>query len=185
MTGQRGPRGGPVKKPTGIVASNPRLLKPLRQFVCDKWHGGLGPDHEHPTGADLAKLQVWTHKFARAIADGIQELIEIQYRGRTVGAYPETGVQHGEEVPSERSASRATVRCVACRRHWIRTHPAHTRERGDCWHPDVVPIEYPCKGCQLHRPVTHTSHTYVPSACRAATGQRHRQEGTTRRGRHP
>ena len=54
MTGQRGPQGWPVKKPTGIVASDPRLLKPVERFVCDKWHGGLGQEHEHPTGTGLA-----------------------------------------------------------------------------------------------------------------------------------
>ena len=92
----------PVKKPTGFVASDQRLLQPFERFVCDGQH-----DHESLCGSALQKLQVWPWMFAQAAADGIEELLKTKYSSKMVAAYPtastNTGQKHARANPGDKS----------------------------------------------------------------------------------
>ena len=64
----------PVRKQTGVVGSDQRLLKPFEGFVCDGSH-----PRENLTEEPLRRFQVWPWRFAQVAADGIEELIVTKY----------------------------------------------------------------------------------------------------------
>ena len=92
----------PVKKATGMWASHPALIRRLANKHCKR-------DHQHAiVGGDTAKMisapskdaQVWPDQMCRLIAAGIQEVLELHYRGlacaalgagHKTSAYPSAG----------------------------------------------------------------------------------------------
>ena len=92
MAGAMGER-HPVKKKTGVVASDQRLLQPFEKFICDGSHR-----HGNQNGPASRKLQIWPWRFAQAAADGIEHLIATKYRKHGEDkAYPTAENQHSSE----------------------------------------------------------------------------------------
>ena len=73
----------PVMKPTEMWASHPALIRRLANKYCkrDHQHAVIGNDTWRGVTVDSKETQVWPHQLCRLIAAGIQELLELHYRG--------------------------------------------------------------------------------------------------------
>ena len=100
----------PIRKATELWASSPKLLEPLRHFVCDGFH-----THQHIEGVcsdgELRshKCRIWPWQLATAIAAGSADLIR-DYRTqhghrksttKSTTAFPTTATQANEEDAPE------------------------------------------------------------------------------------
>ena len=175
-TGQVGATGRPVKKRTGMTSNEDELLNAVRHFQCDGRH-----EHDHPTGATLARLRLWTWPSAIAISDGIVKLVK-RARSRASGLK-----EHAEGSFAAVDTSSADAcgqagelypvtdtpwwhACPGCKRHLVATDPKHNRDPAKCKHPLVETIEYKCLGCRQRQPEEHSNHTYMPGECRHGPG---------------
>ena len=175
-----------MKKPTQLRASDEELVAPARKFQCDGLH-----EHEHPTGPGLKDMQVWTWKFAQAVADGVCNLIHHKWgrRARTrqdeAAAYPTAAIQADpSERPTEQEEPIGAGICKGCKWHRSATDPSHNRIVGQCRYPHIEPIRWECKACRQHAHFGDTAHTFIPGECKAAEAEP-RIRGAPRQGQHP
>ena len=204
--GQKGPLGGPAKKPTTFVSNSETLLSPLTQFVCPGNH-----EHELLEGEKAKWCQVWPWKLASAIVDGIISLkseslkskslseecpwpcssdsfVNLQSRkgqfSSSMNDLPKAYFPSVGTGPSDPDAHTKDIyqKCPGCRGHMSRHDARHTRVRGQCRWPDAEEIIWNCAGCKRDRPAAHESHTNGPD-CKHAIIQHRR--GTPRTGHHP
>ncbi len=148
MTGQVGPNGNLVKKPTGFVANHRLLRSGLFKFICDGSH-----QHDQLEDGDATrKAQVWTWTLARGVADGISALTKDLLRPAPKSTCPaENGSGPGDATADEVAAAAEPWRkCHGCRRRRVHTDPTHSRVPGECKHPFAESIEYECPGCRKH-----------------------------------
>ena len=170
--GQKGPGGGPAKKPTTLLANSETLLEPCTDFVCPGNH-----THEYLDGGRAKHCQTWPWKMAQAIIDGVIKLKqELTLRAKPSQAYPTVGTGPGDPDLQEE----AFRKCLGCRSHLSKYDARHTRKQGECRWPDTEPMHWDCPGCKKDRPEAHSSHTHGPDCKHAIIS--HRQ---SRRGRHP
>ena len=69
MTGQRGPSGLLVKKPTALVSNEVTFLEAVKKFKCDGNH-----QHESVTGEALSAAKLWTWTLAKTLANVVVRL---------------------------------------------------------------------------------------------------------------
>ena len=169
--GQKGPNGGPAKKPTTFVSNSTIVLSHLTKFVCPGTH-----EHELLEGGKAKFCQVWPWPLANAIVDGILEL-------KQSFVYPtvEGTTQTGSAGPA-RDDEDPFRKCPGCRGRVSKSDARHTCIRGECRWPDEETVSWDCIGCQRHRPASHDSHTYGPDCKHAIIPHR---KGVPRTGRHP
>ena len=179
MTGQKGPDGGPAKKPTRFIANHRTLLEPLTKYVCDGSH-----EHELLEGGKASHCKLWTWKLATSIVDGITNLRELV--NSREHAYPTIGTSTDASEPSSEPAEDPDKRpavCPGCKGHLNRNDPRHTRDPDTCKYPLDAPVIWTCPGCKKMKPAGDSSHTYAQGECKHMTIA-HRK-GIHRKGHHP
>ena len=181
MTGQRGPTGKLLKKPTGFVANHPILLWYLLCFVCDHSH-----EHEPMIGSSVTgPAQIWTWILAKAVADGIVALKQFLQR-HTVAAFPSIGVggeDDGVADDAVSGSSQSWRNCPGCRGRMNKTDASHNRVDGVCKHPFVEPVVHECRGCQKRLPEASLTHSHIPGECKFSSSFGRRFAPRT--GKHP
>ena len=72
--GLRSTRGRPLKKATELWASSEHLLWRFRSRLCNGQH-----EHDQIEGGESKPSQIWTWRFCRILADGIEDLIRFEF----------------------------------------------------------------------------------------------------------
>lgn len=146
VTGQKGPNGLPVKKPTGFTSNEPELLKPLVRYQCDGRH-----QHDKPCNTSLADTRLWTWTLAHSIAIGVAKVAK-RVHGGAVKAYPATG----------------KITCPACRDSRPPNDFRHTRGES-CHRPDEMNIDDAGGSQAPAEPVPAASSTSASGAASSST----------------
>ena len=171
--------GLPLRRPSAGITNSAEMYELFNGIRCDG---------THMHGSELTTALVCPWRIANLLTDGL-----IQLRRKTIQAYP--AGSSTDSAPSAAAATPAAAassddplsiynrECVACRCHWPKGDPAHTRVPDKCRFPLDQEEQWDCPGCINHRPLSHPDHTYDPLTCRAtvALGRR----GRPRQGRHP
>ena len=167
-----------IQKMTELWASAPELLEPLVDLQCDGTHEHKVIQGTNSDGVNLShKCRVWPWEFATRVASGIAALVRrVHHEQQHQPTYPtaasqantaadtttQTAVppttQRRRSAPGEAArADRLAWTCPGCRSNLARDDPRHDRVVGSCkWH-DVVPVHWPCVGCQNNAPRPHSS----------------------------
>ena len=132
------------------------------------------------------QAQVYPWRLANLLIDGLLQLkMQLNY------AYPASSSTDDWVAPPAAAAPARdddplTVHnreCVACKRHWPKGGPEHTRDPAKCRFSLGADEQWDCPGCVNHRPLTHPDYTYDPLKCRATVAWGRR--GRPRQGHHP
>jgi hypothetical protein len=174
MVGLVSSRGIPMMKPSELWASSEYLLHHFRRMYCDHSH-----EHDTIEGGESGPSQIWTWRFARCLADGIDDLVralthflERQRRSSQRIAFPAAGrPELSRAVPADEvdpSHPRFKWSCRACRNGIERHDPRHTRDPDGCRWPLDESIAYDCEGCKKRLGRASPLHSYEPGHCRLA-----------------
>ena len=110
------------------------------------------------------------------IAASILELTRHEVRGQP--SFPTIATSTRDEDPNVGSEQPLWRKCKGCLWRLSKFSPKHSRVRGECMHPDIIPFDEGCPGCRNDKPRSHPSHTYDSDCRHAVTEPR---EGTTKR----
>lgn len=135
-----------MKKPTGFMATDERLIAFLRRRCSN--------DHQHALVAGSSggtsrsrQAQVWPIRLCEAIVKGIVAVLRQRHY-----FYPATVVK---------------FQCPACRGHAAQDDSRHTRDK-NCKFPAVAPSLYDCMACKTHKHSKHPLHDRIAGRCRYA-----------------
>ena len=173
MLGLVDSHGIPLKKPSACVTNAEVLYQLFNKIRCDG---------SHMHGKVTKQAQVYPWRLANLLIDGL-----IQLKMKLNCAYPasSSAASSAAAAPArdDDPLSVYNRECVACKCHWPKGDPAHTRVPGKCRFPLDADEQWDCPGCIKHRPLTHPDHTYDPLTCRATVAWGRR--GRPRQGSHP
>ena len=171
----------PLRKRSEVWASDERLVKPIRRFVCDgsHEHGVIEGSYAGPNKSHWSRIRTW--KFAYSIALGIAGVVRENHyslcrafnscvnsdldiiEGTSVARY---GAYVKGDLKIAKDAVRVTYKCRACNNNLYKEHSKHTRVPGDCRHPHVESIVWTCPACSRGAPRSDPAHSLVPGECR-------------------
>ena len=157
-----------------LCANHPALLSPTRALLASQ------TVHVAPNGPLPPNV-------AESLADGVSLLKAcLLLQGMPCASlYPSVasgpGAARADEAPPPPTEEQWR-KCAGCRGRQNRWDDRHSRVRGECKFPDDETITWNCPGCKVHRPKSHSSHTYGPDCKHAVVESR---TGSKRAGRHP
>eukprot|EP00971_Amphidinium_carterae_P039990 785004-Amphidinium_carterae.3 len=164
-----------VLKPTVIVSNSPEIIGQFEGLRCDGRHEHLQLQGRHRTSL----AEKWPHQFCQRLVNGLRKIKRWQEKrnqsyaagssSASAAVGPPDRPDDGGAAGSREGAAplKRTWNCPACRKHAIRTDPAHNRDPLECKYPEVQAIEWSCPGCIARRPRWHADHVWGPG-CRWA-----------------
>ena len=173
--------GMPARKRTELVSNAREVLEKFAHLRCDGTHA-----HADLLGGNARHAQKWPYNMCNRIAAGIEALVKQLMRQRSPSflqcvhkvvippaasqAFPSQA--SGPEDPGEVAVSEPWRKCKGCLWRLHKYDKLHSRIRGECKHPDVVPGDFSCPGCIAHKPRADSTHTYGPDCRHALTNAR-------------
>lgn len=185
-----------VLQPTEFVASDERLLAPIRHFRCNQRHAHATLQGSWRGERRTHRARIWTWTFASQIASGIAEVCRDRHRELYNTRLDEEYLQMSPTTSTSTSTSntsaiqpkrsdRKSWGCKACQNNIRADDIRHTRDpEGErrCRYPLVAGIDWQCPACKAGLPRSDAGHTLDPDCKFKNTPLR---TSAPRTGRHP